>query len=153
VRLDPRRTGEAIAAASGDLARIWRAARLEARPDVFPGALDGLVEDFVANVGQALVLGRTPREAWDRTEGVVRIDRAAEARAEGELTAEWRLLGEVLAAACDTLDTDPAAADQVAQTVEEGRRGTEGLREGRGSRELVVVLLLSGFRPRGGERR
>jgi hypothetical protein len=152
VRLDARQTGEAIAAASDDLTRIWRAARLEARPDVFPGALDGVVADFVANVGEALLLGREPRDVWARTEGVLRVD-PAEGLTNEELATEWRLVGEVLGAACEALDADPASADLVARTVEEGRRGTASLRAGGEAHGVVVVRLLSGFRPRGGERR
>ncbi len=149
MRLDGRRAGEALATASAELTRIWRAARHEARPDVFPGLSDGVVERFVAGLGEALVLGRASEEVWARAEGVVRLDPAASARAEDELRAEWRLVGEVIASACDALDAGPDVTDFAARAVEAARHGVEGIREG-GPPAIVRVTSLAPFRPRGG---
>jgi hypothetical protein len=147
--LDVRRTGEAIGAAAAELTRIWRAARLEARPDLFPGTLDAVVEPFIAGVGEALVLGREPEEVWGGLTGVVRADGRAPGGAEDLWLAEWRLLAEVLAAACEALQAPADVPDQVARAVEEARRGTEDLLEGAGPDGVLVVWTLGGFRPRG----
>jgi hypothetical protein len=128
VSAGPREAGEAIAAAAGELTRIWRAARAQARPGVFPGASDGLVERFVGGLGEALVHGRPAEEAWARLDGVVRLDPAAEGEAEEELRAEWRILGEVLAAACDALRASPEVVDAAARAVEAARHGLERIR-------------------------
>jgi hypothetical protein len=148
MRLDARETGEALAAAAGELTRIWRGACADAHAAAFPALLDGAVEPFVAEVAAALVAGRPAEDAWERTAGVVRLDRASVGRAEVELAAEWRLLAEVLAAACDALEADPGAADAVARAVDAGRRGSVALRGGAGPAGVLIVFLLGGFRPR-----
>jgi len=148
VRLDTRRTGEAIAAAAGHLARIWRQARAEAWPAVFPGVLDGVVEPFLARVGEALATGQDPAAVWQGLVGIARLDRAQDGRAEEAMHGEWRLLGEVLAAAAEALGADAESADLAARAVEEGRRGTAALREGPRPAGVLVVRLLSGLRPR-----
>lgn len=140
--LGARAAGEALATASGELTRIWRAARAEARLEVSPGLSDGIVERFVAGLGEALVMGRAPEEVWERAEGVVRLDRAAEGRAEDELQAEWRLLGEVIAAACDALEAAPDVTDVAARAVEAARRGLDAIRE-RAPAGVVRVAWLS----------
>ena len=137
MRLDARRTGEAIAAARGELARIWRSARAASGDGrrAPAAALDGVVEAFVGAVGDALALGAPPEEAWDRTTGLVRLAARPDG---GALEAEWRLLGEVLSSACETLEADADATDRVAQAVDAGRRGVEALRAG-GRRPGVAV--------------
>ncbi|BDG02786.1 hypothetical protein [Anaeromyxobacter oryzae] len=148
--LDGRRAGEALATAASELTRIWRAARAEASPDVFPGLSDGLVERFVAGLGEALVLGRPAEDVWARAEGVVRLDPAASGLAEDELRAEWRLVGEVIAAACDALEAGPEVTDVAARAVELARGGLESIRGG-GPPAIVRVVSFSPLRPlRGG---
>jgi hypothetical protein len=137
---DARRAGEALAAAAADLTRIWRAARQEARPDVSPGLSDALVEPFVAELGRALVLGREPDEPWARLEGAVRLDPAAEGAAEDELRAEWRLLGEVIAAACEALEAAPEVVDHAARAVETARHGLDEIRDEAPPGVLRIVL-------------
>jgi hypothetical protein len=145
---EARRAGEAIATAAAQLTSIWRAARSEARPDVFPGLSDAVVERFVAGLGEALVLRREPEEVWARAEGVLRLDLPAAGHADDELRAEWRLVGEVIAAACDALDAGPGVADFAARAVEAARHGIEAVRE-RVPPGVVVVVVLSSLRPRG----
>lgn len=150
---ETRRTGEAIAHAARELVRVWRAARLETRPTAFPGLADGVVESLVAAVGEALVVGRAPGEVWSRVEGVVRLDRATDGQAEDELLAEGRLLAEVLASACEALDTGPAVADEVARAAEGAAQGLLELRDGLRPHGVVVVWQLSALRPRVDPRR
>jgi hypothetical protein len=151
VKLGPERTGAAIAEAAGDLARVWRGARSDASPDTFPGAIDGVVEFFVARAGDALAVGGDPADAWTATLGIVRLA-AGPGEAERGIEAEWRLLGEVLAAACDTLEAAPSGAEFLARAVEAARRGIGSLRAGSGPRGVVVVHQRSGLRPRGASR-
>lgn len=122
MRLDARRTGEAIAAASGELARIWRSTRAAGGPA--PSPLGGVIERFVAALGEGLAQGRPPEAAWAAVDGVVRLPaRPGPGDAEA-LAREWRLLGEVLAAACQTLDADAAATDGVARAVDAAARAS-----------------------------
>ncbi|ACG75115.1 conserved hypothetical protein [Anaeromyxobacter sp. K] len=138
MRLDARRTGEAIAAARGELARIWRSARATAADGrrAPAAALDGVVEAFVGAVGDALARGAPPEEAWERTTGLVRLEAEPDG---GTAEAEWRLLGEVLSSACETLEADADATDRVAQAVDAGRRGIEALRAGRRKPGVAVA--------------
>lgn len=150
---EARRAGEALAQAAAELARIWRAARLEAPPEVFPGALDGVVESLVAAVGEALVMGRSPADAWGRAEGVVRVD-PDPARTDATFRAEIRLVGEVLASACEALRASAEVTDFVAQAVEATRQALEALVDGgRPPAGVLVVTLASRFRPRDAGRR
>jgi hypothetical protein len=151
VKLGPERTGAAIAEAAADLARIWRGARSDASPETFPGAIDGVVELFVRRAGDALATGGDPGDAWAQALGVVRLA-AAPGEAERGIEAEWRLLGEVLAAACDTLEAAPSGADFLARAVDAARRGIGALRAGSGPPGVVVVYQRSGLRPRGASR-
>lgn len=148
-----RRTGEALAHAARELVRVWRAARQETRPTAFPGLADGVVESLVAAVGEALVVGRAPEEVWSRVEGVVRLDHSEDGQADEELFAEGRLLTEVLASACEALDTGPAVADEVARAAERAAQGLLDLRDGPRPHGVVVVWQLSPLRPRVDPRR
>jgi hypothetical protein len=148
-----RDAGEAIALAAEALARIWRSARVEAPPEVFPGAIDGVVASFVAAVGEALVMGRVPAEAWARTEGLVRLDPRRETT-EAALDAEARLVGEVLASTCEALHAPAEVADFAARATEALRQALAGLlADAAPPPGVVTVTVLSGFRPRGASRR
>jgi hypothetical protein len=150
---DAREAGEAIALAAEALARIWRSARVEAPPDVFPGALDGVVASFVAAVGEALVMGRAPADAWARTEGIVRLD-PHRGTTETAFDVEARLVAEVLASTCETLEAPAEVTDFAARATEALRQALAGLLAG-GTPPVgvVTVTLLSGFRPRVASRR
>lgn len=105
-----------------------------------------MVERFVAGLGEALRHGREPADVWAELVGVVRVDRSPGAKPEDDLAAEWRLLGEVLAAACDALEASPDAVDRVARAVDAARRGAEPLLEGRPPRGVLVVRQRAGLR-------
>ncbi|MGC4000521.1 MAG: hypothetical protein QM767_24975 [Anaeromyxobacter sp.] len=103
------------------------------------------MEDFLARTGEALVQGHEPERVWAQVVGVLRVAGGA---AE-DLDGEWRLVGEVLASACEALEAEPAAADQVARAVEAARAGAAALTPGRKPPALLVVHQRGGFRPRG----
>lgn len=146
--LDARRTGEALRAAAGDLARVWRASRLSAEMGVFPGALDGVIDEFLERVGEALFVDGAPRDPWTATSGVVRLPPGPRAL---ELVAgEWRLARVVLASACDALGADPAVAALVLAMADHAAQGAAELAAGRGPAGVLAVRQLGGFRPRAG---
>lgn len=144
VTLDGRRAGPALARAAPDLARVWRAGRASARPDVFPGFLDGLVESFLAVVGEALADGRDPAHVWPETTGVVRIDARDPRRTREELDAEWDLLEEVLAASLRALGAADAVLEWIARAVVIARSGARTLERGGGPRGILTARLFSG---------
>jgi len=150
VTLDLRRSGEALRAVSGDLARVWRASRYVAGPVAFPGLLDGVVEEFFERVAETMLLGRSLEDVWASTRGVVRIPAGDRARV--DLLAEWRLAGEVLLSACEALQVSREAALGVEQAVETAMGGIDRLVEGHGPPGILAVRQLGGFRPRGGPR-
>ncbi|MFT3912549.1 MAG: hypothetical protein QM704_00245 [Anaeromyxobacteraceae bacterium] len=83
-----------------DAVRLWRSARRQARPGVFPGTLDELVGPFVRAVGTTLIDEREPSAVWERVAGVLRCPREG-ASAEHEI--EWTIAGEVAAAVAEAL--------------------------------------------------
>jgi len=150
VTLDLRHSGEALRAVAGDLARVWRASRYVGEATAFPGFLDGVVEEFLERVAEAMLLGRSPEEAWSSTRGVVRIPPAG--RASAELLAEWRLAGEVLRSACEALQVVREAALGAERAVSVAMEGVDHLVASRGPPGILAVRQLGGFRPRGGSR-
>jgi hypothetical protein len=155
VKLDARRSGEALRAAAGDLARVWRASRLGASGGVFPGVLDGVMEEFLERVAEALLLNEPPEQVWPATRGVVRLlprEQALQA-----MQTEWELASEVLLSACDALEVESASAERVLQAVETAAQGAEALLRGEGPAGVLSIHQLAGFRPRtvapGGARR
>jgi hypothetical protein len=142
VTLDARRAGDALSASAVDLARVWRAARAAARPEAFPGLLDGVVETFLAAAGLALAGGRDPALVWPATAGIVRLP-ADERRTRAELDAEWDLLEDVLAAALRALDADDGALEWMRRAVVLARAGARGLGTPGGPPGVLAVRLLS----------
>lgn len=153
--LDAHRTGDALAASAPDLARVWRAGRAAARPAAFPGLLDGVIESFLAALGEALADGGDPALVWTATTGVVRLPRDAR-RALEELDAEWDLVEEVLGASLQALDAERAAAEWIERAVVLARAGARSLGAAGGPPGILAVRLLSdpaATRRRGGGRR
>lgn len=144
--LSVRRSGEALRAVAGDLARVWRASRYVAGASVFPGLLDGVMEEFLERVAEALLLDQRPEDAWLATHGIVRLLRGDAAAP--ILVEEWRLAGDVLLSACDALKVAPGAADGVRRAVETATAGIEALLAGGGPTGVVTLRQLGGFRPR-----
>jgi hypothetical protein len=143
VTLDPRRTGDAIAAAAADLARVWRAARAAARPGFFPGLLDGLVEPFLAAAGEALADGRHAALVWPSVAGVVRLQAGDLGATAAELEAEWDLAEQVLHDACKALDAGEGAREWVSRAIAIARTGTRTLARGDAPDAVLVVWVHS----------
>jgi hypothetical protein len=151
MKLDARRGGEALRAAAGDLTRIWRASRFSADMAVFPGALDGVIEEFLERIGEALFVDGAPQDVWGATGGAVRL--LADERALDLLIAEWRLARVVLASACDALAVEPVTAQRVLQAVDDAIAAAPALVAGRGPAGVLRIHQLGGFRLRAPERR
>lgn len=143
--LDDRRVGDAIAGSAGELVRLWRATRAQSRPDVWPGLLDGLVDDFFVRTGEALARGRDPALVWPSTAGLVRIDPHGRERCRAEIDAEWDVVASVLSAACEALDAGEAAGEWLARAIVIARAGSRTLDRGGGPRGIVVAWVLSGL--------
>ena len=138
--LDARRAGDAIAASSEDLARVWRAGRASARPAAFPGLLDGVVDSYLLQAGDALANGRDPALVWPATEGVVRLDAHDSVLTSAELDAEWDLVEEVLLAALGALEAGEDSVEWARRAVVLARTSTRALRAGGRSGVLAVLL-------------
>lgn len=146
VNLDARRSGEALRAAAGDLTRIWRASRAATDTGLFPGVLDGIMEEFMERVAESLLLGQPPESVWPATRGVVRI--LPSGKAIDTLQAEWEMATEVLLSACGALEVDPAAAELVLRALECAAQGSGELAVDKGPAGILVIHQLAGFRPR-----
>lgn len=151
MKLDARRAGEALRAASGDLARVFRASRFSAGLGVFPGLLDGVIEEFLERVGEALLLEGAPQDVWSATRGPVRLLRRGQTLE--MIAAEWRLLRAVLAAACDALAVNAGTTERVLKLVDDAAAAAPFLAEGKAPAGVLIVHQLGGFRPRGPEPR
>jgi hypothetical protein len=142
-------SGKAIAQSADELARIWRLARTPARPDVFPGLLDGIMQAFFARSGQLMSAGRPPEEVWHGLSGLVRWSPALGAK---ELTQEWAVAMEVLTAACESLSAEPDVAQWLARAVARAEKGTAALRDEKPSDDpptgIVTGLVFGDLRPR-----
>lgn len=143
--IEGRRAGDAITSSAGELVRLWRASRTQARPDVFPGLMDGLVDDLFVRLGEALAEGRDPALVWPRLAGLVRVDPHARERSRAELDAEWDVAEGVIGAACDALDAGDEVREWVARALVLARAGARTLDQGGGPRGVVVGWLLSGL--------
>ncbi len=144
--LDAQRTGEVIQAAEGELIRIWRSARSQARRGVFPGLLDGIMGDFLHRAGIALAEGRDPESVSEEIEGAVRIDPMQRGGSAMEIETEWMVAAEVLRSVCEALDADPSQAWVIGDDIESDVRGGQmhGIR--------TVLLRTGKFRPDSYER-
>ena len=148
--LGVKRSGEALRAAAGDLARVWRASRYTGGAPVFPGLLDGVMEEFLERVAEALLLEQPPADVWRSTRGVVRL--LPGGGSAPVIAEEWHLAADVLLSACEALEVAPEAAEGIRQAVETAAAGIEALLSGAGPEGIVLVQQLGGFRRRGDAR-
>jgi hypothetical protein len=137
--------GRILEHSSDELRRIWRLARATSRTGVFPGMLDGVVSSFFAGCGRIMSSGGAPEDAWRSARGMLRIsDRLGAA----ELTAEWAVAMEVLAAVCESFSAEPAVAEWLARAVAEAERATAGLpATGALPRGVLSVWILGDMAP------
>ena len=146
--LDPVHAGEALQATAGELHRIWRAARAQVRPRVFPGLADDAAGRLLDRAARALLEGALDTgDPYRELAAFVRLDPRHPDASGAELDTEWRLLGEVLRATCEALDAGDEAREFLARAVETAREGVTDLMGGRGPAGVVRVLQLSGFEP------
>jgi hypothetical protein len=145
-RLDAARAATFLRQQAPELTRIWRLARTAARPDVFPGLLDGVVEPFFGACAELLRQGGAPQEVWTALEGLVRWPPS---RSPAEQTLEWAVVRDVVAAACEAVNAAPAVAEWLARAVEEADGGTALLgRPGSGPAGVVTAVVYSSVAPR-----
>lgn len=114
--LDARRGGQALRAATGDLLRAWRSTRHTFGDGAATGPLDGVVEEFLERVADALLQGDAPETAWARTGGVVRLPVGTAGRALA--AADLELAANVLAAAGLALELAPAVTAWIRRAVD-----------------------------------
>lgn len=146
-RPGPEKVGAFMRQHLEELTRIWRLARAAARPEVFPGLLDGLVGPFFELCGDLLAAGRTPPEAWQELAGLLRWPPAL---APGELEEEWGVVGEVLSAACESVNADPSVRAWLERATSACRDGTAALSTRRrlAPPGVVTALVYSPLTPR-----
>ncbi len=120
-------SGKIVAQSADELLRIWRLARASARRDVFPGLLDGALRDFLSRAGRLLASGGEPEAAWGGAVGTVRTTPGRDAK---ELTEEWAILMEVLTAACESFEAEPAVGEWLARAIAAGEKGTAAIATG-----------------------
>ncbi|HET7825023.1 MAG TPA: hypothetical protein VFK90_06800 [Anaeromyxobacter sp.] len=131
--------GEAIVASAPDLARLWRATRLQGRRRLLPGLLDGIVADVLVRAGEGLAAGDDPALAWSRIAGVVRLEARERARSRVELEADWDALESVFRGACEALAAGDEVKAWIAQALAAARAGARTLGEAGGPPGIVVV--------------
>lgn len=126
-----------------ELTRIWRMARHSERKDVFPGCLDGIINDFFGRVGLLLESGAPAESAWSTLEGCIRWPPGI---APAELVGEWDAAREVLDAACESVNAAPEVMQWLDLAIAAAKAGTEQLDAGRSpaTPEHVVTLLVLG---------
>ncbi|HET6922012.1 MAG TPA: hypothetical protein VFI16_02575 [Anaeromyxobacteraceae bacterium] len=124
--LGPVPSGRAIEQSAEELLRIWRLARAEARREIFPGLLDGVMGAFFARCGRLLAESGAPDDVWSGLVGIVRWSPAHGAR---DLTGEWAIAMEVLSAACESFEANPKVAEWLARAVAAAEKGTAAIRE------------------------
>ena len=133
--------GRILEQSAGELLRIWRLARAASRSGVFPGLLDGVMASFFSSAGAAMAAGSPPEDVWKGVSGMIRTSDTLGA---AELTAEWAVAMEVLAAVCESFSAEPAVAEWLARAVAGAERATTGLSEAKASapsRVLEVHIL------------
>jgi hypothetical protein len=145
VSAEGRRAGEAIASSAPELARLWRNTRAQASPEVWPGLLDGIADDWFLRLGEMLAQGRDPALVWPALVGIVRLDPRDLDRSLVEIDAEWNAVEGVLVAACDALSADDGVRVWIARALVIARAGSRTLDQGGGPRGIVVVWWLSGL--------
>ncbi len=145
-RLGPKGVGAFLLQQEGELTRIWRMARAAARPEVFPGLLDGVVGPFFARAGEELARGGAPGAVWEGLAGVVRW---AITRGEEELREEWVVVREVVGAACEAVNADPAVQAWLGEASARCQQGALALCQG-GTHPpgLVPAVVFSSLVPR-----
>lgn len=144
-QLGPGQVGSFLRQQAEELTRIWRVARTGERPRVSFGLIDALVLPFFDRAGELLASGAPPEAVWAGLTGLVRWPPRL---APGELALEWALVLEVLGAACESVNAEPAVLAWLTRAVEACREGVAGLRDdgpAEGAPGVVAVLVFAGY--------
>jgi hypothetical protein len=144
-RLKGDKVGLFLRQQSAELTRIWRMARASARPEIFPGLLDDVVSRFFERAGELLERGGPPEELWAGLRGVVRWPASLPAE---ELTEEWAVLLEVVAASCEAVNAEPEVTQWLMKATSFCVTGTAALGEGARRPGLLTTLVFSSLAPR-----
>jgi hypothetical protein len=137
-RAGPGPSGRILEQSADELTRLWRLARATSRRDVFPGLLDGTMPAFVREAGRALVAGKPPEGVWPAVTGLLRLSPPLGG---AEITAEWAVAMEVLAAVCESFGAEPSVAEWLARAVGEAERATTAIAGGDVARRPAGVLV------------
>ncbi len=130
-----------------ELTRIWRAARASARPETFPGLLDGVVPSFFDACADRLAREAPPEEVWAGLCGLVRWPPPLAA---AEVNREWTLLAEVIGAVCESLNCRAEVARWLERAASACRDGMAAVAQ-RGAAApagLVLCVVHSPLAPR-----
>jgi hypothetical protein len=136
-RLGPEKVGHFLVQQGEELTRIWRMARASARPDIFPGLIDGLVGPFFERGGPLLGEGAEPETVWMSLLGVVRWPGGT---APDEMAQEWALLLEVITATCEAVNATPAVGEWLVRALAACESGTRALGTARPRPSGIVPL-------------
>lgn len=136
--LSSAETGVALAAAADEALQLWRSALRQARPQVFPGLIDPLVETFARAVADTLAQGAPPENAWQAVSGVTRVLLVGEAE---EVEAEWALAAEVLSAIGDALKAPPEVRQHALAAAREAFHRTLEIAESSGPTRGKVLAV------------
>jgi hypothetical protein len=147
VSLASEKVGLFLQSQADELARIWRLARAGARPDVFPGLIDGLVAAFFLRAGELVATGAPPEAVW---RGLIGLVRWPPSLAPAELSEEWSLMAEVVGAACESVNAAPEAVAWLARAAAAAEAGTAALAGGHGATPegIVTAIVFSSVSPR-----
>jgi hypothetical protein len=145
--LDAEKVGLFLRSQADELTRIWRLARASARPDVFPGLVDALVEPFFERAGALLASGGAPEEVWHGLVGLVRWPILLSST---ELTQEWAVMVEVVGAGCESVNAAPSVTEWLTRAVSVAERGSVALAGGNGlaPEGIVTTVVFSSVAPR-----
>jgi hypothetical protein len=135
----PKPSGRLLEQSAEELTRIWRLARSASRREVFPGLLDGTMPGFVREAGRALAAGGAPDTVWPSVSGVLRLSPSLGGE---EITAEWAVAMEVLAAVCESFGAEPSVGEWLARAVGEAERATAAIASGDTARRPPGVVLV-----------
>ena len=146
-RLGAAKVGLFLRQQADELTRIWRLARVSARPAVFPGLLDGVVTPFFRTCGELLPQHRAPEEVWTELSGVVWWQTAL---APAELVEEWAVMSEVVSAACEAVNAEPAVGEWLVRAIAACQTGTAALGSSRDQAPpgILAALVYSEVAPR-----
>ncbi len=120
-RLGPPQVGLFLETQAPELTRIWRIARAQARTGVFPGLIDDLVQGFFERAGHLVAAGGRPEEVWS---GLVGALRCHPGLGSAEITQEWAVLLEVLAAACESVNAEAAVGEWLTRAAAAAESGS-----------------------------